>query len=354
MAIRHPHNPLATETLKQRPKVSRTWWVLAFIVSATLLYVALRGVDWRQVGSVLRRADIPLFAGAAGVLSISILLRAIRWRVVLTADPPLRVSTVFWATALGYAGNNLLPARAGEVVRSVIISAKSNLSKSFVLTTALAERTVDAVFLVPISTLALGIVPGIPKAFSQASRVLGYVAVAGILGIILVGHIDALLARIVVALPISHKVRERIQQVQAEFISALMAFRDRRRALTFSALTIVIWTCDTVVALLIARALHLTLHPAGAVILVAALALSSALPSTPGYIGVYQFVAVSVLVPLGMTNSEAVAFIFLFQFNIYLVICGWAAVGMWRLPGEDGRNPAVSPVGTPEVVSKSS
>ena len=354
MEIHRPHNPIATETLAQRPKVSWTWWVFAFIVSATLLVIALRGVEWRQVGIVLRRADVPLFAAAAAGLSVSLLLRAIRWRVVLTAEPPLRVGTVFWATALGYAGNNLLPARAGEVVRSVVIAAKSNLTKSFVLTTALAERTVDAVFLVPISTLALGAVPGIPSAFSHASRILGYVAVAGILAIILVGHIDALLARIVVSLPISHKVRERIQQVQAEFIAALMAFRDRRRALAFSGLTLVIWTCDTIVALFIARALHLTLHPAGAVILVAALALSSALPSTPGYIGVYQFVAVSVLVPLGMTNSEAVAFIFLFQFNIYLVICAWAAVGLWRLPGEDSGNPAASAVATPEALSKSS
>jgi len=322
---------LGNNALGQTPKVSKTWWILASVVSITLLFFALRGVDWGQVGSVLRRADLARLAAAAGVLTLSLVLRAIRWRVVLLSEPPMRVGTVFWATCLGYAGNNLLPARAGELVRSVIISSKSKLTKSFVLTTALAERTVDAVFLVPISTLALGAVPGLPRAFSQASRVLGYVGIAGILGIVLVGHIDALLARVVVALPISHKVRERLQQVQAEFVSALLAFRDRGRALTFSALTLIIWSADTITALLLAATLHLRLHPAGAVVLVAALALSSALPSTPGYIGVYQFVAVSVLVPLGFTRSEALAFIFLFQINTYLVICGWAAVGMWRL-----------------------
>ncbi len=347
----HFKAPLAEKSLSQRPKVSRTWWIIAFAISATLLYVALRGVDWGQVGGVLRHADIGRLAMAAAVMTLSLMLRAVRWRVVLTADPPLRVGTVFWATCLGYAGNNLLPARAGEIVRSVIISAKSNLSKSFVLTTALAERTIDAVFLVPISTLALGIMPGIPRAFSQASRVLGFVAVAGILGIVLVGHIDALLAKIVVALPISHKLRERIQQVQAEFVAALLAFRHRGRALAFSGLTLVIWSCDTMVALLLASTLHLKLHPAGAVILVAALGLSSALPSTPGYLGVYQFVAVSVLVPLGMTRSEALAFIFLFQFNNYLVICGWAALGMWRLQ-KDGEPVAAASVG-PQL-SKSS
>jgi uncharacterized membrane protein YbhN (UPF0104 family) len=76
------------------------------------------------------------------------------------------------------------------------------------------------------------------------------------------------------------------------------------------------------------------------------------LPSTPGYIGVYQFVAVSVLVPLGLTRSEALAFIFLFQINTYIVICGWAALGMWRLQKNAAEPDATATVSEPEGVSK--
>jgi glycosyltransferase 2 family protein len=322
-------------SLRQGPKASRAWWVISFVVSATLLFLALRGVDWEKVGSAIRGADLVRLLAGVSVLSFAFFLRAVRWRVVLTAEPPLPVSTVFWANMLGYAANNLLPARAGELVRSIVIASRSELTKSFVLTTALTERTIDALTLVLISTLALGMLPGTPSWLTRARLGISVVAVAGILGILLVGHIDSMLARIVAALPINRDLRTRIQQVQTSFIAALLAFRHRRRALMFSGMTLIIWGCDTAVALLVASALHLPLHPTGAVILIAALGLSSALPSTPGYVGVYQFVAVSVLVPFGFSRSEALAFILLFQLNIYLVVCSWAALGMWRLQAEE-------------------
>jgi hypothetical protein len=66
-------------------------------------------------------------------------------------------------------------------------------------------------------------------------------------------------------------------------------------------------------------------------VLLAALGLSSALPSTPGYVGVYQFVAVSVLTPFGFTQSQALVFILAYQAVNYAVICVWGLLGLWRL-----------------------
>jgi uncharacterized membrane protein YbhN (UPF0104 family) len=50
-----------------------------------------------------------------------------------------------------------------------------------------------------------------------------------------------------------------------------------------------------------------------AMLLLTGLGLSSALPSTPGYVGIYQFVAVTVLAPLGIAKSSALAFILVLQ-----------------------------------------
>jgi uncharacterized membrane protein YbhN (UPF0104 family) len=54
-------------------------------------------------------------------------------------------------------------------------------------------------------------------------------------------------------------------------------------------------------------------------LLLTGLGLSSALPSTPGYVGIYQFVAVTVLVPLGIAKAPALAFILLVQASGYVV-----------------------------------
>jgi len=66
-------------------------------------------------------------------------------------------------------------------------------------------------------------------------------------------------------------------------------------------------------------------------ILLAALGLSSAIPSTPGYIGVYQFVAVTVLVPFGFSKPDALAYILISQVIGYLVISFWGLIGLWQI-----------------------
>jgi glycosyltransferase 2 family protein len=66
--------------------------------------------------------------------------------------------------------------------------------------------------------------------------------------------------------------------------------------------------------------------------LIAALGLSSAAPSTPGYVGIYQFVAVTVLAPFGFARDEALAFILATQaVNVYAVVIVWGTLGLWSL-----------------------
>jgi len=68
------------------------------------------------------------------------------------------------------------------------------------------------------------------------------------------------------------------------------------------------------------RALNLTLPLKGALLLLTALGLESALPSTPGYVGIYQFVAVTVLAPFHFSRSEALVYIITFQIVNYAVL----------------------------------
>jgi hypothetical protein len=85
------------------------------------------------------------------------------------------------------------------------------------------------------------------------------------------------------------------------------------------------------IALLVARGFQLELTVVQAVLLLAALGLSSAAPSTPGYIGIYQFVAVTVLAPFGYTQDQALVFILAFQALSYLLVLIFGLVGLWRL-----------------------
>jgi len=74
-----------------------------------------------------------------------------------------------------------------------------------------------------------------------------------------------------------------------------------------------------------------------AFLLIAGLGLGSALPSTPGYVGIYQFVAVSVLTPFGFSKTDAIAYILLAQAISYLLVGFWGTIGLMRYRRSGGR-----------------
>jgi len=131
-------------------------------------------------------------------------------------------------------------------------------------------------------------------------------------------------------------------------IRGIRSIHDGRRVLKFLGLTVVIWCVDAVATIIGAQALGLAMTLPAAFLLIAGLGLGSALPSTPGYVGIYQFVAVSVLAPFGFTRTDAIAYILLVQALSYIVTGCWGALGFWQyrrmaqLVGRD-RNPNAVP-----------
>jgi uncharacterized membrane protein YbhN (UPF0104 family) len=99
-----------------------------------------------------------------------------------------------------------------------------------------------------------------------------------------------------------------------------------------------VWWIDAVSAVLIATGMHLPLSFPVAMLLLAALGLGGSVPSTPGYVGIFQAVAVAVLPPFGFSKSDAIAYILVFQGLSYAVFVSWGLLGLWRL-----KRPQVQP-----------
>ncbi len=314
-------------------------WIPATILAAVLLYFALRGVDWRRVGEIIAGARWPFLIASIGTASVALFLRAFRWRILLNSGAAegsqgkLGVVTVFWATTAGYLGNLLLPARAGELVRTFLISAKSGLSKTFVLTTALGERIMDAIALILFSSLALLTVESQPAWMKAMARSLAVVATASALGIAILPYIHEHIENLLRKFPLPEKLRDKLIQLIEQVILGLRAFHDVRRFAMFAVLTVVIWSTDTCGALLTAHALGLHLTFPVALLFLTALGLSSALPSTPGYVGIYQFVAVTVLGPFGIARDPALAYVIVIQAIIYVTMMMYGVPGVIKLGG---------------------
>ena len=312
------------------PRSNVLHWVIALALAAVLLYYSLRGIDWRQVWSTLATTRLE-YVALMTVLGVgSLFLRAVRWRVLLLAGGRVHVSTAFWATCAGYFGNSFLPARAGELIRTVAIDAEAHLGRTFILTTALAERIVDAVALVLISSLVLLTLPSRPGWYSSAAKPFAIIGICGVLGIAILPKLERFWLRLLERMPVPARFRGTLQHILEQVLSGMRAFHDLRRLLTFVALTAVIWSLDAVGTMWGARSLDLTLNLPITFLLLTGLGLGSALPSTPGYVGIYQFVAVTVLMPFGYSRAAVIAFTLLIQVLQYVTTGIWGLFALLR------------------------
>jgi hypothetical protein len=124
-----------------------------------------------------------------------------------------------------------------------------------------------------------------------------------------------------VSLPASRMLHRwpRLHGAFEQILLGVRSLHDVRRLGAFIALTAAIWLLDALSTAAMAHALSLNVTLRAAMLLIVALSLSSALPSAPGYVGVYQFVAVAVLKPFGISSSAALAFILVTQAFSYVV-----------------------------------
>lgn len=299
-------------------------------LAAVLLYYSLRGIDWRQVLRIVAAARPGHLLAAAALGTAALVLRALRWRILLNAEGSVSGSTAFWATAAGYFGNNFLPARAGELVRTFMISSRSALDSAFVLATALSERVADAIALVAITAIVLLILPAQPGWLAGAARPFAMIGLLGLAAIAILPLLGSLGRRAIERAPLPHGMRARLIAAMEQGLRGMRAFHDVGRLSGFLALTILIWCLDALGAVIAGAALGLRIPISVAFLLIAALGAGTALPSTPGYVGIYQFVAVTVLTPFGFSRADAVAFILVAQALMYVVIGFWGALGLWR------------------------
>lgn len=264
-------------------------------------------------------------------MAASYFVRALRWRVLLSAEKLVRPMTAFWAVSVGYLGNNLLPARAGELMRSVLLGRNVGIGESYVLATAVTERVLDAIVLLIVALVMLGFMPGWPEWLGAAARLVGVVGLLGLLGTIVASRTERTIRRLLLQVKLPQTVRFRLSEIVGDFLLGLRAFQHFGRAWRFAAFTLLAWSIDTFSAMQVARALGLDLSFPAALLLLSALGLASAAPSTPGYVGIYQFVAVTLLMPLGFSQGESLAYIIAFQAMIYGAVIPWGCLGLWQL-----------------------
>jgi len=282
-------------------------WI-GFVISAVALALALRGLEWSQVGESIRDADYALLALGAVVLFAAIVARTTRWGVLFLPEYRPHAWHLFGGLNVGYALNNILPLRVGELGRAYLFARKEQPHVGRVLSTIVIERTLDTITVV---VLLMCILPFIDApAWARGPAIL--VGLAFLLFAVALaaaarwrGPATSLIERLSHALPEGARapIRGGVDAALDGFgvISrpAILA-----RALFWSALA---WALSALNMYIVMRAFDLDVPFTAGVFVMCATALSMVVPSSPGHIGVFHAIATESLVAVFDVDRNAAA-----------------------------------------------
>jgi hypothetical protein len=324
---------------------------IGFAISAILIWLSFRNVDFHQAWETIRTANAVTLFGAVVLATLSFPLRIPRWRLLLRRDDGSAVdaSSLWSAIAIGFAANNVIPFRAGEVLRVGAISRQPGVSFASALSSVAVERVLDA--LTVLALLGLGLVStplpphvriGNGPPIAALARDTGLLCLAALLLATLAAwRRDTalrLFERVLPSGPISVKIVAFVDSM----LRGLGALRDWRRAVPIVVWSFVIWIVNASAFYVAFRAFNFPVPFTGALILQGALMIAIAAPSTPGYVGVFEAVTIAALALFGIDNSAASAYVIAFHATTWVPITLLGAFAAFRT-GIRLKTPRVAP-----------
>jgi len=128
---------------------------LGTIISLLSLYFALRNVPFDGLWNYLKSIDYFWILPSSGIVLLGFGLRALRWQMILATSGKVEFWTAYHPLIIGFAINCILPGRVGEIARPVILSQKKEIAFTTGLATVAAERVLDICILIVLFALVL-------------------------------------------------------------------------------------------------------------------------------------------------------------------------------------------------------
>jgi uncharacterized protein (TIRG00374 family) len=288
--------------------------VVGGVLSAALIYWTLHGISATQVAHSLSNADPLLFAGAVLCATAIFPVRALRWQAILEpVASRIPIGPLWRATAIGMMVNNVLPARAGELARAYALKKEVRVPFATGLASLVVDRLFDAIVLLLLAAVAL-IDPALSGTQMLGGRPLsafgagaGAIVLFLLLGTYALIFFPTQLLRLfeLFARRVSPSVEARGRRVLETFINGLSVLRSPRRFATVFGWSIAHWLLNAFGIWLAFKAVGITAPFSAALFLQAFIALGTAVPSAPGFFGVFEYMSIEGLSVYGVGRQQA-------------------------------------------------
>ena len=283
------------------------------------LWLAVRNADLDAVWDSLRDADARLVALAIGAFAVVYAFQSARWRRI-AATPQVGLPRFYEMTVSGVAVNNVLPGRIGDFLRARWLGLDAGMAGGKAFGTVILDRAFDLVVLVGL--LVVGIAAVASSGWLVELAAAGVVVLLGFAGVVLFSR------KYIERRDRDRRERSFVRRLVRDTVERLAEPLGRRHLLVWLGLSLGAWAMWALAALLVARAIDVELSLTEALFVTAVLNLGSAVPSSPGYVGTYEWLGVASLGLLGVDDEPALAFTLLVHAAWYVPTTLFGAVAL--------------------------
>lgn len=307
---------------------------LGLAVTVFLLWWVFRGEDPQAVWNEIAGVNLSLLLLSVAIATSGFFIRAVRWRLLLAPlHPDIRLSSSFAAVAIGFMANNVIGARAGELVRPYALSRLEPVPMTGAFGALVVERLLDSIALLAFLLLAMAS-PSFPGAqgSGDVSRVVDFaMATIGILLVailILVSFPRPIIRGAeLVAARLPARVTPKVIGALESFLEGFDALRDPKLLIQAVLWTVFFWCWHSLSFWVGFRAFGIEVDFMAALFVNSIVGFMVALPALPGFFGTFHYaVTVGLSDVYGVDGESALAFAFGYHLGGFIPI---TAIGLW-------------------------
>jgi uncharacterized protein (TIRG00374 family) len=302
---------------------------LGVLISIIFIWLALGGLQLNEFWSAVRQANYIWLIPGVGVYFIGVWIRAWRWHFLLGPIKKIPTKTIFPITTIGYMGNNIYPARAGEVLRAIILKRREGVGISASLATIIVERIFDGVVMLAFVFVNLQELAKLTGASGfvgniQQVAIIGTSVFIGALIVFLVAAMFPLTTSKVGLWFISRllpvRLHERVISLMNKFLDGLASLRSPFNVLMVFITSVIIWLLETSKYWFVMHAFDFSVSFFALMLMNGIVNLATTIPSAPGYIGTFDAPGIAVLTAYGVEHSVAAGYTLVLHGALWLPI----------------------------------
>jgi uncharacterized protein (TIRG00374 family) len=303
--------------------MARLRLALSLLVSAIFLWIALQGQDLTNVWETLTHANYLWIVPGILTYFLAVLARTWRWHYLLRSIKPVSMRSLFPIVTIGYMGNNIYPARAGEVLRSYVLKKRTGVPMSASLATVVVERLFDGVVMLLFVFVSLPKLESLPDWLRQVV-LLGSVVFFTALVVFFVLAARPERAQVIYRwliqrlLPI--EFQGRVHGLADRFMEGLSALRRERDVLMIFVTSLVIWLLETVKYWFVMHAFPFEVSFYALMLMNGVVNLATTIPASPGYVGTFDAPGIAILQAFGINKSIATGYTLVLHAALWLPI----------------------------------